>query len=230
MAATQVHRQKEEKPLLKKQVPETNWLRVITNLGNVFYFDKSEKKSLWIIPDEIASAVTAMENQEKEDELKSQQDMLDRVAEAEEVKQAQVDRIKKEMKGTIKRKPDEEMALDELVIAKKARVDAEEDEEESEEESEEDEEEEWQREAAAQLAAEAEEERKRQEEEQKRKEEEEKRQKDEAEEQRAQAAGRFNMPEKVSLSIEEAKALFKVRKILHWAVLPLLNLHIVRLC
>lgn len=208
MASAQVQHYREEKPLFKKQVPETNWLRVITNLGNVFYFDKSEKKSLWTIPHEVASAVTAMEEQERADELKAQQDILDRLTEVEEDKQAQVDRVKKEMKGIIKRKPDEETPIDELVIAKKARIDGE---SEDDDESEEDEEEEWQREAAAQLAAEAEEERKRQEEEQKRKEEEEKQQK-EVEAEGQSTAGRFNMPERVDLSTEEAKALFKVGK------------------
>ena len=66
---------------------------------------------------------------------------------------------------------------------------------------------EWQREAAAQLAAEAEEEERRREEERQRQEEEAKRLK-EAEKQKG--APQLNMPERVDLSIDEAKALFKV--------------------
>lgn len=214
MAAPQAQgTKKREKPLLKKLVPGTDWLRVITNQGNIFYFNKSRKESAWTAPGDILELVAAMEQQEKEDKQKAQQDMLDKAARAEETKQMEVDRIKKEMKGIIKRKADEETPLDELVIAKKARVeDEDEDEDEDEGSSEEDEEEEWQREAAAQLAAEAEEEHKRQEEERKRKEEEERQKEKETEMQRVQAAGLINMPEKVDLSIEEAKALFKVSR------------------
>jgi hypothetical protein len=160
--------------------------------------------SVWTIPDEIVDAVAEIELKEKEDERKAQQEMLDKAARDEEAKQLEVDRIKKEMKGVIKRKADEETLLDEFVTSKKTKVESEdEDAEESEEEGEE---EEWQREAAAQLAAEAEEERKRRIEE-----EEIKKKEAEADVQRTEAAGLINMPAKVDLSIEEAKALFKVR-------------------
>ncbi|KXN90242.1 Endoplasmin [Leucoagaricus sp. SymC.cos] len=198
---------KKEKPVLKKPVPDTEWLCVLTNLGNSFYFNKSQKLSVWSIPDEIANVVAQMELKRKEDEQKAQQDLLTQKAQAEEARQVEVDRIKKEMKGIIKRKADEEMLLGELVVSKKAKVESE---EEDEEDSGEDEEEEWQREAAAQLAAEAEEERKWQQEEKNRQEEEELRQREmEAEVQRVQTAGLINMPSKVDLSLDEAKALFK---------------------
>lgn len=207
MSVAQVkHVEKKEKPLLKKHISGTEWLCVNTNLGNVFYFNKSKKESLWEVPDEIKVAVAAMKRQEEEDEQRAQQETLKKATQVEEAKRAEIDRIKQEMKGVIKRKADQETPLDELVIAKKARV-----EEEDGEDSEEDEEEEWQREAAIQLAAEAEEERKRQEQEKKRKEAEQQQQQElEAEAQRAEAARLINMPTKVDLSIEEAKALFKV--------------------
>ncbi|KAF9451709.1 HSP90-domain-containing protein [Macrolepiota fuliginosa MF-IS2] len=195
---------RKEKALLKKLIPGTDWLRVITNLGNVFYFNKPRKESVWTVPDEMVEAVTAMEQQEKEEEFQAQQELLASDAQAEEAKQMEVDRIKKEMKGIIKRKADEETPLDEFVIAKKIKVEVE---GEDEEDSEEDEEEEWQREAAAQLAAEAEEERKRQEEEERK--ERERQAEARAEAQRVQTAGLINMPEKVNLSAEEGKALFK---------------------
>jgi hypothetical protein len=193
---------KKEKPVLKKRVPGTDWLCVTTNLGNTFYFNKPNKASVWVIPDEIVEAVAEMELKEAEEEQKAQQEMLARATQAEEVKQMEVDRIKKEMKGLVKRKADEGTPLDELVVSKRTKVHSD---EEDDEDSEEGEEEEWQREAAVQLAAEAEEERKRQEEEKKRQQKE-----MEVEAQRVQAAGLVNMPTRVDLSIDEATALFKV--------------------
>ena len=68
--------------------------------------------------------------------------------------------------------------------------------------------EDWQKEAAAQLAAEAEEEERHKEEEKKQKEEEARKLK-EAEKQKG--APQLNMPDRVDLSIDEAKALFKVK-------------------
>lgn len=197
---------KNEKPVLKKHVPGTDWLCVTTNLGNIFYFNKPKKASVWVIPDEIVEALSEMELKEREDEQNAHHKMLVQAAQAEETKQTEVDRIKKEMRGIIKRKADEETPLDELIVSKKAKIESD---DENEEDSEEDEEEEWQREAAAQLAAEAQEERKRQEEEKKHQEEEQQK-KVEAEAQRVQAAGLVIMPTKVDLSTDEAKALFKV--------------------
>lgn len=169
------------------------------------------------MPEDIVDSLRAMKRQEEEDERSARQEILDKIARNDEAKQKEIDRIKNELKGNIKRKADE-TPLHELVIAKKPRVvndgkdendnDSEEDEAEDEEE---DEEEEWQREAAAQLAAEAEEERQRQEEQRKREEAEKQQQRElEAEAQHAQATRSINMPTKVDLSIEEAKALFKV--------------------
>ncbi|KAG5646569.1 hypothetical protein DXG03_002872 [Asterophora parasitica] len=177
---------KKEKPLVKTQIPGTDWLRVKTTEGNVFYSHKVKKQSIWTVPDEIKAAV---ENLEK-DELKKRDRPIKIVSE----EALEVQRIKEEV--LVKRKAEDNVPLDEVVISKKARV---EDEEEEEDESDESEEEDWQREAAAQLAAEAEEERVRKEEEAARLKE------AEAQAKRTQ----LNMPERVDLSIEEAKALFK---------------------
>ncbi|KAF7776168.1 hypothetical protein Agabi119p4_4561 [Agaricus bisporus var. burnettii] len=201
---------KKEKPLLKKQIPGTEWLCVKTNLGNIFYFSKSKRESVWSAPDSVVDSLRVMKRQEEEEEQNARQEMLDKATRSDEAKQKEIDRIKNELKGTVKRKADEETPLHELVIAKKSRVDNEKNDDDSEEDEEEDEEEEWQREAAAQLAAEAEEERRRQGEERKREEAEKQQQRElEAEAQRAEATRSINMPAKVDLSIEEAKALFK---------------------
>ena len=105
------------------------------------------------------------------------------------------------------RQDHEDAAMNDATRAHGDASDGTSDEDEEEEESEE--EEEWQREAAAQLAAEAEEEKRRQEEE-KVLQEEEARKLKEAEKQKGST--QLNMPERVDLSIDEAKALFKVRK------------------
>lgn len=195
---------KKEKPLLKTPIPGTEWLRVKTTEGNIFYSHKAKKQSLWTVPDEIKDAVEALERAEGHENAQAKEVEKLSFEEEQELK-----RLKAEMQGVVKRKAEEPQPLDELVISKKARVEEEEDEvegerDEDEEESEEEEEEEWQREAAAQLAAEAEEEKKRLEEEVK--------EAKEAEETEARAMQekQLNMPDRVDLSLEEAKALFKV--------------------
>ena len=81
----------------------------------------------------------------------------------------------------------------------------------SDDDEEDEEEEDWQKEAAAQLAAEAEEEEKRKEEEarpQKEQEEEELKEKE-----KAKGMPVLNMPNRVELSLDEGKALFKVSRL-----------------
>lgn len=160
-----------------------------------------------MVPDEIAEAVATMESKEKEDEERAQIELLAQTAEAEKLKQMEmeVERIEQETKGVIKRKADEETPLDEIVVSKKTKLESDEESEDNED-NEEDEEEEWQRDAAAQLAIEAAEESRRQEEEKKRKEEDQRQKEETKSVQRV-----INMPTKVDLSIDEAKALFKVQ-------------------
>lgn len=200
---------KKEKPLVKTPIPGTEWLRVKTTEGNIFYTHKAKKQSFWTVPDEIKEAVEALEKQEREEKKTG-----GLVGRDEEERMQEIERIKSEVQDMVgKRKADEIVPMEEVVISKKARTDGHEqeeqdDDEEDEEDEDEESEEEWQREAAAQLAAEAEEEQKKQEEERLRQEEEAKTAK-ELETQRGKP--QLNMPERVDLSIEEAKALFKVR-------------------
>jgi len=198
---------KKEKPLLKTPIPGTEWLRVRTTEGNVFYSHKAKKESVWMVPDEIKEAVEKLEKEESKKQEKTANAPADGASKAELERAMEVQRIKEEVQAMVKRKAEDSVPLDEVVIAKKAKVEEEEDEGD---ESDESEEEEWQREAAAQLAAEAEAEIIRQEAEAVRLKE------AEAEAKRAQ----LNMPERVDLSIEEAKALFKVRSLLSPIFLP----------
>ena len=194
---------KKEKPLVKTPVPGTEWLRVLTTEGNTFYTHTTEKRSLWTVPEEIKDAVAQLE----QDEAVKKAEEARR---AEEERAREVELIQTEVQEMVgKRKAAEPVPMEEFVVTKKAKVEGEsEDDEDEDEDEEESEEEEWQREAAAQLAAEAEEEERRREEE-KRREEEEARKLREAEKQKGSA--QLNMPARVDLSIDEAKALFKVR-------------------
>ncbi|CAO1637981.1 unnamed protein product [Parajaminaea phylloscopi] len=54
---------KKEKPKVKDPIPGApGWLRVTTNLGNVFYTHPETKRSEWSIPEEIAQAVRDLES------------------------------------------------------------------------------------------------------------------------------------------------------------------------
>ncbi|KAI0080892.1 hypothetical protein K474DRAFT_1636919 [Panus rudis PR-1116 ss-1] len=202
-ATPQQPKKKKEKPLVKTPIPGTDWLRVITTEGNTFYTHKVEKRSVWTVPDEIKDAVAELERKEAEEK---EREAKRKSGKTERSMSEEVERIKADVKEMVnKRKAEVVEPVEEVVISKKARV--EEDEDEDDEDSESEEEEEWQREAAAQLAKEAEEERQKQEEAKKR-EEEDKKAKQQAEAE-AQKNRPLNMPDKVDLSIDEAKALFK---------------------
>lgn len=210
-AAAQAQSKKKEKPLVKVPIPGTDWLRVKTTEGNTFYSHKIEKRSVWTVPDEIKEAVVELERQEAEEKEARQKEEEEVKRKAKEEK---VERVKAEVKAG-KRKA-EVVPVEEVVISKKAKVEEEEaeaedgdDDDEEDEDEDESDMEDWQREAAEQLAKEAVEEQKKLEETKKREEEERERLKVEAE---AQKNKPLNMPDKVDLSIDEAKALFKVRK------------------
>jgi hypothetical protein len=211
MAAQLQSQKKKEKPLVKTPIPGTGWIRVITTEGNTFYTHKEKKQSVWTVPEEIKAAVSQLEREEVEkkafEQREAQRKQAEAAAQAEVERLAELERIKAEVEVMVKKRPNEDMPVDEVTVSKKPRVEDASDDDDGDD-GEESEEEEWQREAAAQLAAEAEEERKRQEEEQKQAEEEARRAAEEAEEAKRK---QINMPNRVDISIEEGKALFKVR-------------------
>jgi transcription elongation regulator 1 len=177
---------KKDKPLVKTPIPGTEWIRVKTVQGNTFYNNKATKASVWIVPEEIREAVSMLEKEEEE---------LRRTAETSKAS----DNIEG---GPVKRKAE----ASHTNASKKAKTNAEE-----EDEDEESEEEEWQQEAAAQLAAEAEAAEQSRKEEERQAKEEARRAKEEMEEK----AAKLNLPKREDLSLEEAKALFKVRFLLY---------------
>ena len=189
-----------EKPKFKTPIPGTDWLRVTTNQGNVFFTNKAKKESVWTVPDEIKDAVDLLNKKEEDDKVqaeKESQEKGQRDATAEQ--EREIERIRMEVQEVVKRKAEDVSPLDESIISKKPRVrDQVEDESEEGEGTDDDKEEDWQREAAAQLAKEAEEEKRRQQEEA------------EAAQKAKEAAPQISIPDRVDLSIDEGKALFKV--------------------
>lgn len=191
-----------EKPKIKTPIPGTDWLRVTTNQGNVFYTNKAKKESVWTVPDEIKDAVELLNKTEEDEKVqaeKESQEKAQRDAAAEQ--EREIERIKMEVQEVVKRKAEDVSPSDESIISKKPRMrDHVEDEPEEGEGTEDDQEEDWQREAAAQLAKEAEEEKKRQQEEA---------EAVEAAQKAKEGAPKIPIPDHVDLSIEEGKALFK---------------------
>ena len=178
---------KKEKPLVKTLIPGTEWLRVVTTEGNTFYSHKLKKESVWAIPEEIRSVVEGLQAEERRQQDSANSQLEDPTQDAISVNS--------------KRKAEISLVGDEVAVNKRAKIDDDDgDDEDNDKESSEGED--WQQQAAEQLAAEAEAERKRVEAEMEKEK--------EVEVQRLQAAAEIIMPQKVDLSIEEGKALFKV--------------------
>lgn len=167
---------------------------------------------MWTVPDEIKDAVELLDKEEEKVRAKEAQEQTRNDAEAEQ--EREIERVRMEVQEVVKRKVGDISPSDETVISKKPRVEDEVETKpeavESTDDDEESEEEDWQREAAAQLAKEAEEEKKRQEEEEKAR-----------EVQKAkESVPQLHMPDRVDLSIEEGKALFKVCSPYDMALVP----------
>ena len=95
---------KKEKPRNRVPIPDTTWTRVTTNEGNVFYFEKESKRSEWTVPEEIKEAVAALEAEEtarKEAELVVKREEAER--EAQEVLKEQ-ERVREEIRQEQRRK------------------------------------------------------------------------------------------------------------------------------
>uniref|UniRef100_V5F252 WW domain-containing protein n=2 Tax=Kalmanozyma brasiliensis (strain GHG001) TaxID=1365824 RepID=V5F252_KALBG len=167
---------KREKPTSKTAIPHTvGWFKVTTNRENVFYFHPDSKRSEWIPPPEVSSALRRVEEEEASEKERVRREQEDR-------ERAERERARQEEREK-KRKAEEGVLITEFDASKRARADEEEEDEESiasdeeaqppvykpdapqddesipEEENDDDaddEEEEWQRQMAEQMAAEAE--------------------------------------------------------------------------
>lgn len=76
-AAPAPSKPKKEKPKTKDPIPGApGWIRVTTNMGNVFYTHPESRRSEWTVPDEIKDAVADMD---KHDSSGATGDMADEV-------------------------------------------------------------------------------------------------------------------------------------------------------
>ncbi|CAG8727451.1 7600_t:CDS:1, partial [Acaulospora colombiana] len=72
--STTKKKKKKEKPLRKQAIPDTPWLRVVTNRGNVFYANKDTKESTWDVPQGLEEALAAMGLDESDEEETAEQE------------------------------------------------------------------------------------------------------------------------------------------------------------
>lgn len=87
-------KKKKEKPKDKVPIPGTTWTRITTTEGNVFYFEKGSKRSEWSVPEEIKAEVEELEAEEKaaraaaaaEEEEKRKEERLERLREQERIR------------------------------------------------------------------------------------------------------------------------------------------------
>ncbi len=110
--------QQKEKPKHKTPIPGTDgpWLRITTNLGNVFYTHPPTKRSEWAVPAEIKAAVRELESAERreaeeaaraEREAAERAERLRREAQEEEARKARGER-EREKRDKAQNKEDEE--------------------------------------------------------------------------------------------------------------------------
>ncbi|WVN88207.1 uncharacterized protein L203_103408 [Cryptococcus depauperatus CBS 7841] len=198
---TEDKKKKKEKPKQKVPIPGTTWTRVTTTDGNVFYFEKESKKSEWTVPEEIKDAVADLEDKEKKEKEetgrqqheKIENERIEKLKELEKIKAEVEEERKKEIER--KRKKRDQTNSEDGVQEKKTKL---EEDDVAGPEGEEDEES-WMKAVAAEFAekdAQAQKDQEDQDEKTKQKE--------------AEAAKKvFAVPEKVNVSMEEGRALFK---------------------
>ncbi|GAA5941470.1 hypothetical protein JCM3775_004934 [Rhodotorula graminis] len=70
-------KEKKEKPKEKLPIEGSDWVRVTTNHGNVFYNNKETRESVWTVPDDIKEQVEALERKEREDKERVEREERD---------------------------------------------------------------------------------------------------------------------------------------------------------
>jgi transcription elongation regulator 1 len=183
----ELKKKKREKPAEKTPIPGTEWLKVTTNIGNIFWTHTGRKESVWTVPDEIKDIVEQVEREEQEKVQKHQEAETVTVAESRNAKR-KVEEKEHESRGKVKKPKTEESPTRRAPAPVTV-----------EDEPAEDEDEAWQRQMAMEMAMEEE------------------TQVAPASETapprmtKAEAAKQvFDVPAKIDISLEEGKALFKV--------------------
>ena len=183
-------------------IPGTTWTRVTTNEGNVFYFEKETKRSEWSVPEDIREDVAALEAEEqakrqqveKEDREQTEKERLERLKEMERVRLEVMEDRKRQAVKRKEREENGEAGEPDAKVAKQEEGDG-----EFGPQNEEDEEA-WMKAVAAEFA-----------DADKAVEAEKVRDKAAVEREEEEAAKKvFSVPEKVNVTLEEGRALFKV--------------------
>ncbi|KAK4683836.1 transcription elongation regulator 1, partial [Tremellales sp. Uapishka_1] len=178
-------KKKKEKPKNKIVIPGTSWTRVTTNEGNTFYFEKESKRSEWSVPDEIRDAVETFDRGVKEEEERKEKERRE-----EELRE--LERIRLEVQEeTKKRKIENAVEEREKKIAKT--------EQEALGPADEEDEEAWMKAVAAEFK----------DVDQEKKDEKKKEKEDRLRAEEEAAKQVFAVPDKVNVSVEEGRALFK---------------------
>ncbi|KAI8051735.1 hypothetical protein BDF21DRAFT_498271 [Thamnidium elegans] len=73
-----------KKKQIKKKVPGTNWLFVLTHDGYEFYYDRDSKTSVWEQPEELKEAMQELKKLEEEEKLKKEEEEKQKALEEEE--------------------------------------------------------------------------------------------------------------------------------------------------
>ncbi|KAK8864295.1 hypothetical protein IAR55_001541 [Kwoniella newhampshirensis] len=130
------NKKKKEKPKDKVPIPGTTWTRVRTNEGNVFYFEKESKRSEWTIPEEIKEEVEKLEAEEQAAKEKAAEEEREKAEQERLEKLKEVERIKLELEEEKKKKAEAAAATKaELEKKRKVREEAENGEADEERES-----------------------------------------------------------------------------------------------
>lgn len=141
-------KEKKEKPKEKFPIEGTDWIKVTTNKGNVFYTNKTSKESVWTVPEEVKEVLAELESSKKRKASEEQEE------EGEATQKADTSKIEVEVEGAEGAQPLAAAAMEdkEIVVepkkkkAKKAKVVREIEELEQDEN--------WQRQVAEEMAKE----------------------------------------------------------------------------
>lgn len=187
----QEKKKKKEKPAEKVPIPGTEWLKVTTNMGNIFWTHTGRKESVWTVPDEIKDIVEQMEREEQEKLQQQKEAEMAAVAESRNPKRKAEER-EHESRGKMKKPKTQESPKPEPPKSEAPGPET------VEVQPAEDDDEPWQRQMEEEMAM-----------------------VEDAQTApepapprmtKAEAARQiFNVPAKVDISLEEGKALFKVR-------------------
>lgn len=99
---------KKEKPKEKISIPNTTWTKVITTEGNVFYTEKTSKKSSWTVPEEIKEKVEAYEAEKRAEQIRKEEEERLKAEEERLAAEKERERIRREVEEERRQKKERE--------------------------------------------------------------------------------------------------------------------------